>query len=231
VLIFLDVETTGLEIDDKICSVGIVALKDNELIEKYELVNELKKIPPKASSIHHITNEMIADKKRFKGGEIYHFLELHNNIDTTIVAHNVKFDLDKLLSGGLVWNGGVIDTLRVTKHLIPECEYFSLHFLRYELKLYKNEQRQLYAHHALDDAHVTKNLYEYLLDFVTEERMQALSFEPVLLQKMNFGKFSGRYIEDIALNERGYLEWVLANIVDLDEDLRYSITYFLQEVL
>lgn len=230
-LIFLDVETTGLEIDDKICSVGIVALKDNELIEKYELVNELKKIPPKASSIHHITNEMIADKKRFKGGEIYHFLELHNNIDTTIVAHNVKFDLDKLLSGGLVWNGGVIDTLRVTKHLIPECEYFSLHFLRYELKLYKNEQRQLYAHHALDDAHVTKNLYEYLLDFVTEERMQALSFEPVLLQKMNFGKFSGRYIEDIALNERGYLEWVLANIVDLDEDLRYSITYFLQEVL
>ena len=230
-LIFLDVETTGLEIDDKICSVGIVALKDNELIEKYELVNELKKIPPKASSIHHITNEMIADKKRFKGGEIYHFLELHNNIDTTIVAHNVKFDLDKLLSGGLVWNGGVIDTLRVTKHLIPECEYFSLQFLRYELKLYKNEQRQLYAHHALDDAHVTKNLYEYLLDFVTEERMQALSFEPVLLQKMNFGKFSGRYIEDIALNERGYLEWVLANIVDLDEDLRYSITYFLQEVL
>jgi len=231
VLIFLDVETTGLEIDDKMCSVGIVALKDNELIEKYELVNESKKIPPKASSIHHITNEMIADKKRFKEGEIYHFLELHNNIDTTIVAHNVKFDLDKLLSGGLVWNGGVIDTLRVTKHLIPECEYFSLHFLRYELKLYKNEQRQLYAHHALDDAHVTKNLYEYLLDFVTEERMQALSFEPVLLQKMNFGKFSGRYIEDIALNERGYLEWVLANIVDLDEDLRYSITYFLQEVL
>ena len=28
--------------------------------------------------------------------------------------------------------------------------------------------------------------------------------------------------------DRGYLEWMLAQIVDLDDDLRYSIDYYLQ---
>lgn len=230
-LIFLDIETTGVEVDDKLCSIGIIAVEEETLIEKYELINEGKKIPPSASAIHHITNEMLLGKKRFKESEIYQFLQLHNNTDTTIVAHNVKFDLDKLLSSGLVWNGGVIDTLRVIKHLIPECEQFSLQFLRYELKLYKYEEKPRVAHHALDDAYLVKALYEYLSEFASFEKMQELSFEPVLMQKLNFGKFNGRYIEDIALNERGYLEWMLTNIIDLDEDLRYSVNYYLKEVL
>ena len=61
-LIFLDTETTGLELEDKICSIALVIVDDTTKVTMYDLVNEGKKIPPKASSINHITNEMIKGK-------------------------------------------------------------------------------------------------------------------------------------------------------------------------
>jgi hypothetical protein len=70
-------------------------------------------------------------------------------------------------------------------------------------------------------------LYEYLLDFSSHEQMCELSFKKVLLEKLEFGKYAGRYIEEIALSERSYLEWMLSNISDLDEDLHFSIMHHL----
>jgi len=52
----------------------------------------------------------------------------------------------------------------------------------------------------------------------------------VLIQKLDFGKYSGRYIEEITMCDRGYLEWMLSNIADLDEDLRYSIERYLSSL-
>ncbi len=238
-LIFLDSETTGLERDDKIVSIALIATqKDASSFVKKDLVNEGKKIPPKASSINHITNEMLHKKPKLSECESYTFLQKHNSSENTLVLHNANFDLQKLVDANLLWQGGVIDTLRVTKHLIPECEFFSLQYLRYELKLYKQEEKlaseigiktPLHAHEALSDALLVKCLYNYLLDFATQEKMQELSFENVLLKKLEFGKYAGKYIEEIAMNDRGYLEWMLQNILDLDEDLRYSITYYLEE--
>ena len=227
-LIFLDTQTTGLESSDKICSIAIIAQNEEETLSKYSLINEGKKIPALASSIHHITNEMIKEKGDFKSSQIYNFLEKHNNTETTIVGHNVKFDLEKLTSAGFRFKGKLIDTLRVTKHLIPECELFSLQTLRYELKLYKKEPEGIIAHNAMGDAILVKLLYEYLLDTSTQEEMYNLSFKNVLLDKFQFGKYSGKYIEEICMNDRGYLEWMLNAISDLDEDLRYSIIYNLE---
>lgn len=236
-LIFLDLETTGVEAQDKICSIGIIASDKGKVIAKYDVVNEGKKISPQASSINHITNEMLKDKPKLKESETYKFLEANNKETTTLIGHNIQFDLKMLFTHGFEFQGEIIDTLRVTKHLIPECENFSLQFLRYELKLYREEKKELLtcgaegeiqAHHALSDAIVVKLLYEYLLEMADKEKMSMLSFENVLMQKLSFGKYAGRYIEEIAMNERGYVEWMLANILDLDEDLRYSINYYLQ---
>ncbi|MDD2789953.1 MAG: exonuclease domain-containing protein [Sulfurimonas sp.] len=222
-LIFLDLETTGLESNDTIVSIGIVAVNDGEEEIIYELLNEGKKIPPKASSIHHITNEMIQTQGDFKSSKAYAFLEAHNSVNATLIAHNIKFDLQKLSFSGFEWKGKCIDTLRVTKHLIPECDFFSLQILRYELKLYREEKEPLLAHNALADAQVVKSLYGYLLDLASDDEMCELSFKKVLLQKLEFGKYAGRYIEEIAMSDRAYLEWMLVNITDLDDDLRYSI--------
>jgi DNA polymerase-3 subunit epsilon/exodeoxyribonuclease X len=229
-LIFLDVETTGLEEKDRICSIGIIGTEDEENRIIYELVNEGKKILPQASSINHITNEMLKNKPKFKDSQAYEFLTKHNNENTTIVGHNVKFDLAMLEKSGFSFKGQAIDTLRVTKHLIPECEQFSLQFLRYELKLYKKEKEELQAHHALSDATIVKNLYEYLLEIAPKEKLAELSFKKVLISKFEFGKYSGRYIEEISMIDRGYLEWMMSNIIDLDEDLRYSISYYIDEI-
>jgi DNA polymerase III epsilon subunit-like protein len=235
-LIFLDIESTGLELSDVMCSIGIIAVENEKITPMYTLLNEGKKIPPKASSIHHITNEMIKNKAKFKESQIYEFLQEHNNLETTIVSHNAPFDLQKLSLSGLEWKGCVSDTLRATKHLIPECELFSLQVLRYELRFYKQEieaakecgiKDALLAHNALSDALFVKQLYELLREMVTEDEILRLSQEKVLLQKINFGKYAGKYFEDIAINDRGYLEWMLRTS-DLDEDLRYSVEYHLQ---
>lgn len=227
-LVFLDVETTGLDQEDKICSLAVISVDKDSTIVKYDLVDEGKKIPPKASSINHITNEMINGKPKLNKSEAYIFLENLNTPETTIVGHNVNFDLAMLSSNGFKFKGKIIDTLRVSKHLIPECESYSLQFLRYELKLYKNEKEKMVPHHALSDAFVVKALFEYLLASSSLEDMWNLSFKNVLMQKLNFGKYSGQYIEEICSSDRGYLEWVLNSLMDLDEDLRYSIDYYLR---
>jgi len=235
VLIFLDIETTGFEREDKICSLGMLCF-ENEQCKKsaYELVNEGKKIPAKASALHNITNEMIAEKPPLCESEIFAFLESASSQENVLVVHNAAFVLGMLDS--LKWHGKIIDTHKVVKHLIAECELFTLEFLRYELKLYKNEaalkevcgiKDALIAHHALSDAAVIKLLFDYLTQYADIEKMNALSFENVLLEKFSFGKYSGRYIEDIAMNDRGYLLWMLG-LENLDEDLRYSIEYYLQ---
>ncbi|MFK5937631.1 MAG: exonuclease domain-containing protein [Sulfurimonas sp.] len=234
-LIFLDLETTGLEQNDKVCSIGVINAQTQEC--KYELINEGKKMPALASSINHITTEMIKDKPAFKESEIYAYLMQNNSAKNTLVGHNIKFDLDKLLGLGFIWQGDIIDTLRVTKHLIPECELFSLQVLRYELKLYKDEEQEklklgikdaLVAHNALSDALVNKLLFEYLLDIANVEKMKELSFKNVLIQKFSFGKHKGKYIEEICINDRSYVEWMLSPVTDIDEDIKYSINYYLQ---
>jgi DNA polymerase-3 subunit epsilon/exodeoxyribonuclease X len=222
-ILFLDLETTGLESSDKVISIALLG-KDLEI---YELVNNGKKIPPLASSINHITNEMIKNKPKLEDSKAYKFLQKNNSESTTIVGHNIKFDLQKLNAYGFFFKGHIIDTLRVTKHLIPECEIFSLQFLRYELRLYQNEKKTLIAHNALDDAKIIKFLYEYLQDIESTKKMIELSTKNVLMQKLDFGKYNSKYIEDIANNDRLYLEWLLVNIENLNEDLRYSINYYL----
>jgi len=231
-LIFLDIETTGLEVGDKVCSVAVLDEKDYI----YELVNEGKKIPPKASSIHHITNEMIKNSPKLTQTQAWEYLQEHNQKENIIIGHNIAFDFSFLSSEGFIWTGQVIDTLRVSKHLLPECESFSLQVLRYELKLYRDEialaqkygiKDALNAHNALSDTLVVKLLFDTLLELASSDEMVELSFKKVLLSKFSFGKYTNRYMEEIAMSDRAYLEWML-NLADIDEDLRYSLEYYLQ---
>jgi DNA polymerase-3 subunit epsilon/exodeoxyribonuclease X len=236
-LIFVAIARSGFEATDKICAVGLLAFEQQHCIKCcFNLLNEGKKISPKASALHNITNEMIADKDSFMQSEAFIFLQKYNQQASTLVVHNADFTLLHLTQAGLSWSGTVIDTQKLVKHTMQECEVFTLAFLRYELQLYKNEalykkgagiRASLVAHHALHDALVIKMLYDYLRESLSFEEMATMSFENVLLQKLPFGKFVGRYIEDIALHERTYLEW-LYSLEDLDSDLRYSIAYYLK---
>ncbi len=236
-LLFLDIQTTGYEQSDKICSLGLLGFDDVSCVRVlYSLVNEGKKIPAVASALHNITNEMIVDKPSVMQSEVGFFLEKHNNEENTLVMHNATVVMAMLRAVGFTWHGKIMDTYKVTKHLIRECEIFSLEFLRYELRLYRQEKKlqtmcgikdALVAHHARSNALFVRLLYEYLLDMTTMESMVELSFKKVLLEKFSFGKYVGRYIEEIVQNDRNYVMWMLT-LENLDDDLKYSIEYYLQ---
>ena len=131
---------------------------------------------------------------------------------------------------GFIFRGAVIDTLKCTRALIPESEQFSLQYLRYELQLYRDEIElaiklgiELRAHDVLSDALHVRLLHAYLNEIADDKKLQNISANPVLLQKLSFGKYKGRFIEEIAMSDRAYLNWVLNSVETLDEDMRYSI--------
>jgi len=232
-LIFLDLETTGVSESDKIVSVALL-YEDSYL---YNIVNEGKKIPPSASSVHHITNEMRKSAAPFSRSEVYDFLKSHNSQNTLLVVHNASFIRAFLSQAGVYWEGEMIDTERASKHLIEDCETYSLQYLRYELRLYKEEQAALehygikdaiVAHNALSDAVVISLLYQQLLELATPDEILIMSSKNVLLQKLPFGKYAGKYIEEVCFSDRAYILWLLNNATDIDQDLKYSINYYLE---
>lgn len=230
-LIFFDTETTGLEVNDRLCAVGLIHGDQTH----YELINPLKKVPPGASAIHHITNEMLKEAPVFGVSKSYEKIMSLNVPETVLVSHNAPFDLAMLQKEGIAWQGHVIDTLKCSKALMDDLDGYSLQFLRYELRLYRNEAdvfkdygMDIVPHHPMSDALHAKMIYEYLLDLSDEERLIEISKSHVLLTRLPFGKYAKKRIEEIALKDATYLKWMLDSLMDMDEDLRYSIEYNLR---
>ncbi len=235
--IFLDLETTGLEVKDRICELALIAEDEDSQISSHDLCKSSKKISKEAMSIHHITNEMVANSPLCNETGTYALLQESNLKENLLISHNVNFDLSMLEKEGFDCKMEVVDTLRCVKALIPECEKFNLQFLRYELNLYKEENSlaqemdvELNAHRALSDCLHLKLLWKTLLQYATVSQLIEISAKPVLLQKLPFGKYSGRYIEEICDLDKGYLHWMIENIEDMDDDLRYSIRHHMKEL-
>ncbi|WP_336118257.1 3'-5' exonuclease, partial [Klebsiella pneumoniae] len=64
----LDVETTGRDASvDRVVELGIVVGRRGEVVARYNwLINPGMPIPAEVTAIHHITDEMVADKPRFE---------------------------------------------------------------------------------------------------------------------------------------------------------------------
>ena len=232
-LIYLDLETTGLEARDRICALGLLLDDGSNITAHEELVKPDCKISSEAMAVHHITNEMLQDALGIETSKIMALLAEYNNTDNILVAHNINFDLAMLAKEGFDWKGGLIDTMKCSKHLIEEIDRFSLQYLRYELGLYKKEQEdaaalgiRVSAHDALSDAFQTRRLHHYLKEMVDDNTLMMLTTEPVLIKKLNFGKYKGHYLEEIAMHDAGYLQWLLNQ--EIDEDLEYSIKLSLE---
>lgn len=213
---YIDAETTGLEKKDRICALGMIEEEGETVRTLYSLIRPPKRIPPEAMAVHHITNEAVQDAPPYEASDTARRLSELNRPETILVGHNLAFDLQMLAKEGLTWQGGMIDTLKCVKHLIGgEIDRFSLQFLRYELRLYREEAAQAQAlgigirpHHALSDALHTRLLHRYLNEMADDETLMRLTTEQALVHKLTFGKYAGRYIEDIARRDPRYLEWM-----------------------
>ena len=246
-LVFLDTETTGNDTKkDRLCQVAYKfedeRNEQGKIIKKGEIVTKNFKPPVpisvKAMSVTHITNKMVENEEPFKGSKTAK--ELQNILDENIlVAHNAKFDIAMLEAENLKIPQHIC-TLRLARYLdekqeIPE---YSLQFLRY---YYGIELDDIIPHSAEGDVLVLEAVFKYLYNKAKEKskttdrqqiikRMIEISAQPSLIKKFPFGKYTGRRLEEIVLEDRGYLEWLLrTKREEEDEDWIYTLEYFLEK--
>ena len=111
-----------------------------------------------------------------------------------------------------------------------------MQYLRYFLGI---EVEGVNAHDAWGDVVVLEQLFERLLAKLVKEKgseeaafkeMLAISAKPSLVRTMRFGKYSGKKLADILVEDKGYLEWLLKQKKqnpDGDEDIVYSLEEYL----
>ncbi len=233
-LIFFDTETTGNTEKDVLCQIAY-KIGDESFVGIY---NPGKKIPPEASAVHHISNKMVEGKPKFQETPDFKKIkELFEAKDKVVVAHNATFDLMIIKQEGIMPTA-FICTLRVARHLDSEgkIERYNLQYLRYLLEI----EVEGTAHDALGDVMVLEKLFERLLkkmmetDNLTEEeainKMIEISSHPSLLRTFNFGKYTGKKVEEVLKLDKGYLEWMLAQKLNgdgPDEDWIYTLKHHL----
>jgi DNA polymerase-3 subunit epsilon len=203
--IFYDTETTGIRPDrDRVIEIAAYDPTQNRTFEM--LVNPGLPIPPEATAIHKITNEMVSQAPAFDViGSM--FVEFCGE-DVVLIAHNNdSFDLMFLQSEFKrhsitfpSWK--FFDTLKWARRYRPDLPRHSLQFLR---EIYGIEANN--AHRALDDVIVLHQVYSGLvgdlhIEHVHDLLNQAPQKAPVA---MPFGKHQGTPLEKVP---KDYIQWM-----------------------
>jgi DNA polymerase-3 subunit epsilon/exodeoxyribonuclease X len=242
--IILDTETTGAGENDRIIQLGFMVL-DGKKVDVYnDICSSEVPIGYGAMEVHGITPDQIEGKPTCIETTAFKALEELNTLDNVMIIHNAPFDLGMLAKENFTSKMRLIDTLRCAKHLFEEEEAHRLQYFRYRLGLYKLEQAEadtlgivVKAHDAIGDVLVLKLFLTELRKRLQErfegvnpiDKMVELTQTPVLItQPLKFGKHKGKTLTEIATADKGYLSWMLSNMENLDEDMRYSIAKVLE---
>lgn len=235
-----DTETTGLDpARDRIVEIATVDLHVCDPGEEYQapkrgrmwssLVNPGIPIPPEASAIHDITDEMVADAPTMGhliGTGVIAAVEGRPGPPDYACAHNSRFDsmfVDPEVGLPMPW----LDTYRIALWVWPGAPNHKNATLRYwlKLKIAIENQPDGRSHRALWDAYITAAiLRRAILEGATMEDMLRVSTQPALLPKFTFGKHAMKPIAEI---DSGYLDWILKQ-GDMDEDVKNTAFHELQ---
>ena len=235
--IILDTETTGNQEEDKIVQLAFLVVDKNEKKAIESFCKPSVDIKFEAMAVHHIVPEMLVNKPEFNQCEATKILNELNNEENILIIQNAQFDLKMLEKEGFFWKGKLIDTLRCIKHLKKDLEKYSLQYLRYKLGFYKQEKKladefgvDIKAHDALGDVIVLYLLMQYLVNETKRDiqKLIELTNTPILYQKIPFGKYKNQDFESVTKSDSQYLKWMLNSMENLDEDIKYTINYYLQ---
>lgn len=166
----LDLETTGFSATtEKITEVGIMKLKDGEVIDEFScFVNPEKHIPQRVSEVTNITDEMVADAETIDKvfPKILDFIK-----DSVIVAHNAGFDVGFLRQNakslGYDFDYTYLDTLSLAKDLFPDYKKYKLGKIADNLGI-----KVEVAHRALDDVDTTVKVFKVMLDMLKKRGVE-----------------------------------------------------------
>jgi DNA polymerase-3 subunit epsilon len=172
-LVALDTETTGMNNDDggehvekghRVIEIGAVEIMNRRLTgRKYHVfLNPEMQVSKEAEAVHHISDEFLADKKKFIE-EMPGFVEFIRG--STVLIHNASFDTAFLnqefslahASETMESVSKVVDTLAVAKEMFPG-ERVSLDALCTRFEVDRTE-RETEGHGALLDALLLAEVY------------------------------------------------------------------------
>ena len=243
IYILFDTETTGNQEKDRIIQIGGMIVRGKAEIEVYdELCSTDVPISIEAMEVHNITPDIITNKPLFTQTNFYKKVNEYNQPENYLIAHNISFDLGMLKKEGFENHYTQIDTVRCARHLFADMAYHRLQYLRYALGLYEEEDAEakklgitVKAHDAIGDVLVMKLLLSRLVQEVRKQfpdedimkKLAELTQTPVLMKTFKFGKYKGSEIEEIANEDMGYLKW-MRKTLDLDEDMTYTLDYYLK---
>ena len=225
-IVFFDIEATGLNfINDRIVQISYIKVMPNGDEQEHNyLVNPERPIPLETSAIHHITDDMVADKPTFKalakniakdwqGCDIAGFNS--NRFDIPILAEEmfragVEFDLDKR---------NIIDVMHIYHKKEPRN-------LAAAYKFYCGKELED-AHSADADTRATyevlkaqleryddvENDIEWLQEFSRIGNMADIAGNFVFNDKhepcFNFGKYKGRTVVEVFERDPSYYSWIM----------------------
>ena len=173
IYVVFDIETTGLDpFKDRIIEIGAIKLKGKEIIDEFSVfINPEIDIPEEITALTNITNDMVKDAHTVE--EILpKFLEFCK--DTTVVAHNAKFDVgfinQKAKNLDLEYSPSVIDTLHWARILLPDQKRFGLKYIANYFNIVLDNH-----HRAVDDAKATAEVFRKFLNMVLSKGVLKLT--------------------------------------------------------
>jgi DNA polymerase III subunit epsilon len=219
IFVCLDCETTGLDAkQDRIIEVAAVRFTMDEVLAEFEaMVNPECIIPETSIAIHHITQDMVANKPPIKAVLPELFDLIGNHI---LVGHGVSWDAQVVANAAeragipcKIHKNPFLDTLRLAR-LYGESPVNSLEQLRKHFNIQYEG-----AHRAMSDVIVNMNVFKHLIKrYKTTEQLFEILSRPILFKNMPLGKYKGRPLKDIPLE---YLLYAAKK--DYDQDLLFSI--------
>lgn len=203
----VDVETCGLPPDNaqvvEIATVDLVldGLRWERGAIWSSFVNPGRPIPPEASAVHHITDDMIIGAPTIES--------VQENVTLGadyFAAHEARFEktcLPWLTHDPAKW----ICTRKCAMTLWPDAPNHKNQTLRYWLGLKLADVSLAQPHRALGDAYVTAAILRRLLSVskAPVEQLAEISANPIELPRLTFGEHAMKPIGEVPTS---YFEWI-----------------------
>ena len=197
-----DLETTGTSFrTDSITEVGIMKVKNGEVIDQFEtFVNPGRHIPDRVQEITHITDDMVKDAPTIDE-VLPKILEFFG--DSVLVAHNANFDTSFIRYAceqrNIPFENTYLDTLALAKVIYPDFTKYKLGIIAEKLGI-KVEN----AHRALDDVNTTVQVFNKMCEELEEMKIVNLhEIDEISDGKANFKKLKSYHAIIIAKNYVG----------------------------
>ncbi|NNC94375.1 MAG: 3'-5' exonuclease [Chitinophagales bacterium] len=221
-----DIETTGIDIvNDRIVEIAAVKVFPDQRKEEISYrLNPTIPISKESTEIHGITNEDVKDEKQFKdiAKELYEFM-----IDCDLCGFNLRrLDIpilvEEFLRVDLIFNlddRKIIDVQRIF-HMMERRDLTAAY------KFYCD--KELDAHKSSEDANATYEILESQIDRYDEIENDVNFLDNLTKDKdfidtgrrlvnidgkpaFNFGKYRGKYVEDVFEKDPSYYGWIMNN--------------------